>query len=180
MTVLGLSVYVSCATAQTNVERGAINIQSAQLLSVSTGWELVALADIQLSPAMRQGLNSGVPLVFIVDIRIKRPRPLWLDKTLLAHQHRYSLIYYELTRHYRLQSLSSGESHNYRSLLAALDRLGRLQDLNVVRPDEFEDNGSLYAQLNVRLDDKALPLPLQPLFSSRWKLSSEDFAWSLN
>ena len=170
----------SIAVAQAGLDNGGIGVQSARLRTTLTGWELIAQADIQLTPEIRQGLNSGVPLHFIVDIRIKRERPFWLDKTLLKHQYHYSLIYYELTRHYRLQSLTTGESANFRSLLAALDRLGRLQGLIVNRPDNFDNGGELQAHLSVRLDEKALPLPLQPLLSSTWKLASEDFAWSLN
>lgn len=174
--------------AQTSSDRGQIIIQSASLRETAGSWQLAALADIQLSPEMRQGLNSGVPLQFIVDFHIRRARPFWLDKTLLKYQHRYRLIYYELTRHYRLQSLTNNESGNYRSLLAALEKLGRLQGLNVNNPDNIElggeasgnTSGELYGRLTLRLDDKALPLPLRPLLSSTWALASEDFAWSLN
>lgn len=200
----------SRVSAQTASNQGHIAIQSASLRKSAVGLQLVATADIQLSPEMRQGLNSGVPLQFIVDFRIKRNRPYWFDDTLLEHQHRLSLIYYELTRHYRLQSLTTGESGNYRSLLTALETLGRLQGIVVSELEEFDSdmfdsNGSadagfnsegsnneasgnsgrvkqakLYGLLNVRLDDNALPLPLQPLLSSTWKLASEDFAWSIN
>jgi len=214
--------------AQSSSNQGHIEIQSASLRESATDWQLVALADIQLSPEMRQGLNSGVPLQFIVDFRVKRNRNYWFDDTVLEYRHRYSLIYYELTRHYRLQSLTTGESGNYRSLIAALEILGRLQNVVVRKPILFDNNGSdngaferasdsesvskvsdsngfvrfasdvlgpdvvdsdvfasdvntqLYGQLSLRLDDKALPLPLRPLLSSTWKLASEDFAWSLN
>jgi len=134
---------------------------------------------------MQQGLNSGVPLQFIVDFRIKRNRSYWFDETVIHYRHRYSLIYYELTRHYRLQSIPTGVSGNYRSLVAALHKLGRLQGLVVPNSAVFDNDGlensePLYGQLSLRLDDKALPLPLQPFLSSAWKLASEDFAWSLN
>jgi len=178
---LAIGLQAGPVFSQSISERGRIIIQNASLRESASGWQLFALADVQLSPEMRQGLNSGVPLEFIFDFRIKRERAFWLDKTVLKYQHRYRLIYYELTRHYRLQSLTTGESGNYRSLLAALYEMGRLQGLTVTSPiDEDIKIAQSYGQLNVRLDDKALPLPLQPLLSSTWKLASEDFAWSLN
>ncbi len=187
-------------SAQTSSGQGRIDIQSATLSESSSGWQLGALADIQLSPEMRQGLNSGVPLQFIVDFRIKRNRAFWFDDTIFEHKHRLTLTYYELTRHYRLQSQSTGESGNYRSLLAALEKLGRMQSEIVQKPDGFDGDlfdsvedredgadeagfdskSQLYGQLSIHLDDKALPLPLRPLLSSTWKLASEEFAWSLN
>ena len=207
--VLGVAggLLSSKVSAQTTSGQGRIEIQSATLSESSSGWQLGALADIQLSPEMRQGLNSGVPLQFIVDFRIKRNRAFWFDDTVFEHRHRLTLTYYELTRHYRLQSHTTGESGNYRSLTAALEKLGRMQSEIVQKPDGFDgelfdsvadgevgaggsddsevDNrsqhyGQLYGQLSVRLDDKALPLPLRPLLSSTWKLASEEFAWSLN
>lgn len=166
--------------AQSTTDHGHIEVRSAQLRDSAGGWQLSADAEIVLSREIRQGLDSGVPLQFIVDFRIKRPRQYWLDKTVLALEHRYSLIYYELTRHYRLQSVTTQQSRNYRSLLAALDDLGHIQDVAVNRPADFQDGAILVGYLSVRLDGKALPLPLQPLLSSTWRLASEDFTWSLN
>jgi len=200
--VLGIAAALQpvSVVAQSSANEGRIDILSASLRDSSDRLQFVALADIQLSPEMRQGLNSGVPLQFIADFRIRRTRAYWLDDTLFEYQHRYSLTYYELTRHYRLQSLTTGESGNYRSLIAALEKLGRLSGEVVYKPESHaedkhlvqrlverldkrsgeQSDEHLYGQLSLRLDDKALPLPLQPLLSSTWKLASEDFAWSLN
>lgn len=208
MSKLLVSFFLLCCTnslfAQQIDGDSFIKIDSARLTENESGWLLSANADIQLSPKIRQGLNSGVPLQFIVDFRIKRDIKLWPDKTLFSLQQRYSLIYYVLTRHYRLQLIetTSGaaasdkvnnanslntvtgnnkadNSQNFRSLLTALDSLGNLQALPVKKPD-IDLNGPLYGQLSYRLDEKALPLPLQSLLPSDWKLVSEDYAWSLN
>lgn len=168
------------AMAQANEDSAYIQVQDARLRNGLSGLELNADADIQLSPEIRGGLDSGVPLQFIVDFKIKQPRRLWPDKTLFAQQHRFSLIYYELTRHYRLRSLKTNESRNFRSLLAALEELGQLQGLHVNPAFSLNEYSGLFGVLSMRLDSKALPLPLQPLLSSAWRLSSEDFAWSLN
>lgn len=166
--------------AQPLEDQGQIDVNSALLRDSVDGWLLSADAEIALSRDIRQGLDSGVPLQFIVDFQIKKPRSWWFDKTLVETEHRFSLIYYELTRHYRLQSISTQHSKNYRSLLAALDDLGTIQGMSIDRPTNFNDSGELFGHISVRLDGKALPLPLQPLLSSTWRLASEDFTWSLN
>lgn len=173
-------LYAQTNTSPSNIDRGQIEMLEAELVPVADAWQLLASAEIQLSPEMRQGLSSGVPLQFIVEIRINKPRTLLPAKAVVVHQQRYRLVYYELTRHYRVQEMDSGRSRNFRSLLVALDELGRLDDIVVPYPDNDISHSDLFAVLNFRLDDKALPLPLQPLFSRRWKLTSEDFAWSLN
>lgn len=166
--------------AQSISDQGQIEVNSAQLRDSAGGWLLSADAEIALSREIRQGLDNGVHLQFIVDFRIKKPRAWWLDKTVVATEHRFSLIYYELTRHYRLQSVATQQSRNYRSLLAALADLGSIENMAVKRPAGFNAGDDLFGHISVRLDGKALPLPLQPLLSSTWRLASEDFTWSLN
>lgn len=180
MLVIAWLVGCAQALAQSSDDSAYIQVQDARLRNGLSGLELNADADIQLSPEIRRGLDSGVPLQFIVDFKIKQPRQLWPDKTLFAQQHRFSLIYYELTRHYRLRSLKTNESRNFRSLLAALEELGQLQGLQVNPAFALNEHPDLFGVLSMRLDSKALPLPLQPLLSSAWRLTSEDFAWSLN
>lgn len=170
----------SVSLAQSIDEAGFIRIDSATFDEKPDAWLLNLDAEVQLSPTMRQGLNNGVPLQFIVEVNIKEPRRFWFDKTLQTFQYRYTLIYYELTRHYRLQSMDGNKSHNFRSLIEALDELGRIQNLTVLKPDLYHRAESPIAELSFQLDSKALPLPLQPLISSDWKLASEEYAWSLN
>jgi hypothetical protein len=178
--VCAMLAYSTNTIAQTIDGSGFIRIDSATFDDKSDAWILNVDAEVQLSPTMRQGLNNGVPLQFIVEVKIKEPRRYWLDKTLQTFQYRYSLIYYELTRHYRLQSMDGNQSHNYRSLIEALDELGRVRNLTVMKPDHYHSAESPIAALRFQLDSKALPLPLQPLISSDWRLASEEYAWSLN
>jgi len=183
VTVFLISVLSLCSAnsiAQSVNDAGFIRIDSAVFQDNSDAWLLNVDAEVQLSPTMRQGLNNGVPLQFIVEVKIVEPRRFWLDKTLQTFQYRYTLIYYELTRHYRLQSMDGNDSHNFRSLIEALDELGRIRNLTVLKPDLYHSAQSPIAELSFQLDSKALPLPLQPLISSDWKLASEEYAWSLN
>ena len=178
--VCSMLAFISAAIAQSVDDSGFIRIDSATFDDKADAWLLNVDAEVQLSPTMRQGLNNGVPLQFIVEVNIKEPRRFWLDKTLQTFQYRYTLIYYELTRHYRLQSMDGNDSHNFRSLIEALDELGRIQNLTVLKPDLYHSSESPIAELSFQLDSKALPLPLQPLISSDWRLASEEYAWSLN
>ncbi len=179
-------------------DSGSIDIEEVSLRLIRDQWRLSATADIQLTPAIRAGLNSGVPLQFILKVDFRRPRrilPNWLPgRVILTFRRRYSLIYYELTRHYRLQVVDTNWSRNYRSLLAALDALGRLRDVviptSIGQDAAHSEEGlpidaasykpSLEGHMSIRLDSQALPLPLQPLVSSVWRLSSEEVVWQIN
>ncbi|MEE9333881.1 MAG: DUF4390 domain-containing protein [Granulosicoccaceae bacterium] len=161
---------------------GRITIYSASVeLKDATG-RLSVDAEITLPREIREGLNSGVPLEFIVELQLQRPRR-WLPAANLAtFQWRYSLIYYELTRHYRVRALDTDISRNFRSLLPALEELGELRDIMLPIASEQAPSlsGATRASLHIKLNSNALPLPLQPVFTSTWRLSSKEYQWPLN
>lgn len=170
---------------------GGIVFLRARLERLGQGWLLDAKADIELPREIRTGLDNGVPLEFIVELEIDRPRPWWPDRRLLRQRWHYRLVYYELTRHYRVSELETGTSRNFRSLLPALDGLGTLRVLLTGDDDDVTDDSLTQAPhrtlaatgndrratLRMRLDSGALPLPLQPLLSSSWRLRTEQFSW---
>jgi hypothetical protein len=152
-----------------------ISIANALVNRGDARWFLNATADIELPPEIRRGLDSGVPLEFVVGFSISKPGTILWRSTLTAAEWRYTLIYYELTRHYRLVEVDTGTSRNFRSLLAALDNLGSLRSISVAAP--VTDSKALLAHLRIKLDRGALPLPLQSFWSSNWRLASEEYVW---
>lgn len=157
-----------------------INVASVELTGANV--RLSVDAEISLPREVVAGLNSGVPLEFIVELQLQRPRG-WLPAANLAtFQWRYSLIYYELTRHYRVRALDTDVSRNFRSLLPALEELGELRGIMLPVTSEQASSllGAKQASLHIKLNSNALPLPLQPVFTSTWRLSSEEYQWLLN
>src|SRR3989338_3679822 len=57
-----------------------IEVKSAELEVVDEVLELNADLEIGLRPAIEETLNKGVPLNFIVEFEIKKPRWYWLDE----------------------------------------------------------------------------------------------------
>jgi len=152
----------------------------------------ITLANINLvRNGIEAGLDSGVPLIFVLTLRLFEPVDYWFDRQLKTIERRFSLTYYELTRHYRVQTLESDASQNYRSLSAALRGLGKVDRLPMLvesaddsssRSDlSFEfDQGGVVAGLEMKLDSRSLPLPLQSPVISSWRLSSKEVQWSVN
>ena len=175
----------SALSRMSTTTSGHILIQSADLQKIDDRWWFDYRASIDLPADIRLGLESGVPLQFIVSLRVKKPTKFWRDEILMLTQYRVRLVYYELTRHYRIQFVGTDRSVNKRSLLSALDELGTLQMMDVTASVKnatalADSTLSRVATLSIELDQRALPLPLQPLFSSDWRLSSEEFVWRLS
>jgi len=93
------------------------------------------------------------------------------DKIVSTFERRYRLTFYELTRHYRVESMADGRRRNYRSLLSALDGLGTLRNelLGISVSERLNESNRqpLVGTMRLQLDSRALPLPLQPLLASQ-------------
>jgi len=183
----GVAVFsgLSALSRLSRTQSGHILIQSAELQLMNDRWWFDYRASIDLPSDIRLGLESGVPLQFIVSLRVKKPVKFWRDETLLFAEHRIRLVYYELTRHYRIQIIGTDRGVNKRSLLSALDELGTLEMMDVTKSVQnagtlTDSTQSRIATLSIELDQRALPLPLQPLFSSDWRLASKEHIWRLS
>jgi hypothetical protein len=181
---------------------GSISLSDVALLQEAGQWYLNASVDIKLPEPIRDGLDSGVPLDFILTLSFRSPRRFWFDALLAQHRSRFRLTYYELTRHYRVYGVDNDVSRNFRSLSAALAGLGQFNRLPLpdialpalteslvaelpARTSDEPPSGAtagtrVLAELNFRLDSQSLPLPLQPLIASSWRLASEEYRWQVN
>lgn len=106
-----------------------IEVKSAELEVVDEILVLNADLEIGLRPVIEETLNKGVPLNFIAEFEIKKPRWYWLDEVIVTAQQHIRLSYHALTRQYQLTN--NAKYQNFSSLNEALHELGRLQKWNV-------------------------------------------------
>lgn len=170
---------------------GLIRLSDVGLIQDRGRYFLDANAQIELPATIKAGLDSGVPLVFVLTLKLLEPSRYGFDKQLDSIEHRFSLTYYELTRHYRVRRLSTNTHRNYRSLSSALRGLGTIENLPLMVNETLallgdSDTASIaeieaiVAVLDFRLDSRSLPLPLQPVITSRWRLASKELRWLVN
>jgi len=176
---------------QARHEAGKISLAEISLITDRGQLYLDARAEIDLPVTIESGLDSGVPLIFVLTLRFFKPVNYWFDRQLETVEHRFSLRYYELTRHYRVRALETDKSRNYRSLSAALRGLGSVERLpiainssNISLLDNTlsfsPSSEGVVAGLALKLDSRSLPLPLQPVVTSSWRLASKEVQWSVN
>ena len=68
-----------------------IAVRGAELAAAEEGYFLEADFEIALNPTLEDALNKGVPLYFVLDFEIIRPRWYWLDEKVFATQQQYRL-----------------------------------------------------------------------------------------
>lgn len=164
------------------VMAAGISFSGAEIRNETDRHFLNAQADVKLNSTIEAGLHSGVPLHFNTDVTIKKVRTWWRDKTVAQYRRTYVLVYYELTRHYRVSVVGEDIIHNFRSLFDALDYLGNIEQLSLEPFISMNKRRKYFAVIELSLDERALPLPLQPqiLVSSAWRLDSQEYRWPID
>lgn len=156
-----------------------ILLRDAALVAAEEGYFLEADFEISLNATLEDALNKGVPLYFLLEFEVIRPRWYWLDDKVVNTQVQYRLAYNALTRQYRLGI--GAFFQNFSDLNEALALLSRVRRRQVLDIGALS-RGSVYsAALRMRLDVSQLPKPFQlnALASRDWNLSSDWHRWSV-
>ena len=156
-----------------------IDVRNAALVAGEEGYFLEADFEIVLNPTLEDALNKGVPLYFLLEFEVIRPRWYWLNEKVLNTQQQYRLAYNALTRQYRLGVGSLFQ--NFGSLSEALDFLSRVRRRQVLEPGTLSKGVTYTAGVRMRLDVSQLPKPFQlnALASRDWNFGSEWHRWSV-
>jgi hypothetical protein len=136
-----------------------IEVTDARLSTVEDGVVLSADFAFELNPRLGEVVTNGVPLYFVVEFELTRPRWYWFDEKTAAKRIQLRLSYHPLSRHYRL---STGVlQQNYATLEEALNVLRRVRGFLVVDRGVSLADADYEAAVRMRLDVALLPKPFQ-------------------
>jgi len=152
---------VLCALASVAILARAdeIEVTEARLSTTEDGVVLAADFAFDLNARLAEAVTNGVPLYFVVEFELTRPRWYWFDEKAAAKRLQLRLSYHALSRHYRL---STGLlQQNYASLDEALSVLRRVRNWMVVDRSATLADANYDAAVRMRLDVTLLPKPFQ-------------------
>lgn len=152
-------------------------LRGVALASTDEGYALSADIQFELSPRLEEAINRGVPLYFITEFELYRPRWYWFDQALSRRSLTWRLSYHALTRQYRL---SSGALHqSFASLDQALHSLQAVRHWPVIDKGAMKLGETYEARLRFRLDLNQLPQTFQvgAIGNRDWQLSSDWLTW---
>jgi hypothetical protein len=167
--VAGIVLGVAPAVARADV----IPVESAEVRIEEGDVLLTAEFALQFNATLEEALQRGIPLYFVLDVDIVRPRWWWLDERVGGSSVQYRVSWQPLTRQYRVASGLLSQSFD---TLAEVERLiGRVTARAVARVAELERGSRYEAVVRLRLDVNQLPKPFQvnALASRDWQLASE-------
>lgn len=142
---------------------------------------LTAEADLNLTAAVVEALESGVSLPLELEIEVINPRNWVWDETVYALRQRYRLKFHALTGQYVVTNLNSRVQSAYSARRAALAAVGTIEDLPMLDRSALAVGRAYQARLRARLAVEELPSPLRvwAYISSEWDLVSAWYRWPL-
>ena len=181
MRIVGWATFVlaAAALAPSAALAEGIGVRSAEVQLVDDGWQLDAQFDMQFNARLEEAVNRGVPLYFIVEFEISRPRWYWFDEKPIQVSQVYKISYTPLLRPYRL---SVGNIYQNFTRFEEVTRvLSRLRGWHIADKGAFKKDQVYQAALRMRLDTAQLPKPFQlnAIASRDWTLESDWHRWSI-
>ena len=136
-----------------------IEVLDARLAATEEGLSLSADFAFEFNPRLSEAVANGVPLYFVIEFELTRPRWYWFDENAVSRRTQLRLSYHALSRQYRV---STGPLHqSFSSLDDALDVMRRLRNWQVLERSVTLGGSSYEAAVRMRLDPAQLPKPLQ-------------------
>jgi hypothetical protein len=159
-----------------------LQVYSASTYPQGGMYYLDAQLDYGLSRAALDALDSGVPLIFELEVEIYTPRKWFWDKTLADYNYRYQVLYHALTQQYIVTNINSGIQNSYSRRNTALLSMGRIHNLPLLEKKKIPEGEKYLGRVRVSLDIGALPAPMRPwaYINTDWLLASEWFTWEIN
>ncbi|HYB51718.1 MAG TPA: DUF4390 domain-containing protein [Burkholderiaceae bacterium] len=130
--------------------------------------------ELELPSSLREAVDHGIALYFVIEVEVTRSRWYWFDKHLLDDAIEYRLSFSPLTRQYRLARGALAQPFD--SLDQALGTMRRVTQWRIGDSDLFEGSNT-HGRIRMRLDTSMLPKPFQvsALTDPDWMLASD---WS--
>jgi hypothetical protein len=155
-----------------------IAVKSAELRADEDTYVLNAEFELSINPTLEEALQKGIPLYFVFEFELLRPRRFWVDERVLGFTTQYRVSYNALTRQYRLASGLLAQ--NFEELDEVERFLSRVTSRPVASRDQLVPGTRYEAAVRLRLDVNQLPKPFQvsALASREWVLQSEWHRWS--
>lgn len=166
--LMGFMLLVPCSPAQAS---GA-EVHAPALTQNSEAVILTGSFGLSLSPALVDAVNHGIPLVFQMEVELKRARWYWTDEILYRARINRRLTFNTLVRNYRVTEGSTGS--NFLNLEDAVAYIARPVEWRLPA-GQARTGETIDVALRFRLDPAFLPKPFQvvSIGDRDWRIDSD-------
>ncbi|MGC2459409.1 MAG: DUF4390 domain-containing protein [Steroidobacteraceae bacterium] len=160
---------------------GDFQIRSAFVIVDHGVLQLSAHIDYPVNDRIRSVLRDGVTLAFDLEVTISRHRRLWFDATVLEMTLQRELTYHAVTDRYVLRDEAGVEQESLPTLEAALDKLGRIEDLPILVESQLRGEGPWEVAVRAGVRRGRMPDALRALvfWTDDWHRTTDWYTWML-
>lgn len=137
-----------------------------------TGQELIITPqfDIQLSDKVREAIQSGIVITFVMQVQLKQSVDWWFDRQINHKVQTFQVRYFFLTSQYQLYNRNANTEQSFANLNGLLDHLGHATTFTFPADPAVD-----YLETRLFLDKQALPsiMQLPNVFDPDWNLNSD-------
>lgn len=153
-------------------------LRNVALVSNEDGFQLQFDVSFELNSRLQEVVSRGVPLYFVADFELTRPRWYWFDENLATSMLTYRLSYNALTRQYRLAT--GALYQNFPTLESALKTMAHVRSWTVAEHGGLKAGVVYQARLRFRLDLAQMPKPFQvgAIGDRDWNLATGWLRWT--
>ena len=139
----------------------SVELPQLELTRDESGQLLLSFqARLRLGSAVMDALRRGIPVHFLAQARLIRPRWWWRDAQVAAVQRSWRLAYLPLTSNWRVSS-TGGLAQTVPTLAEALAWVSRVVDWPVAELSQLTPQTRHVLNFSYRLDASQLPGPMQ-------------------
>jgi hypothetical protein len=166
-------IFALCAVFGGGAQAQGVEVLQLELSRAEGGLQLDFNLRPNLSRAVEDAMQRGIPLYFVAQAGVYRPRWYWRDERVARVSRNWRLSYQPLTGGWRV---SLGElNQNVASAAEALALVSRAVRWRIAEADQIEAGERYYVEFSYRLDSSQLPRPMQLDLGAQsdWHLSLE-------
>ena len=172
--LMGLFLCSSIFAADNN-----LTIKNAEINSQFEAYFLNADFDLSFSEDLDEAIRKGIPINFIIEFELKKPRKYWFEEEVAKKSKEILLSYHALSRQFILTE-SDNRLTAFDNLTQAKNELKKIKNWRVFDKSQIDDTDKYSAYLQVKLDQTKLPKQLQVDITTNqeWQLTSKQFQWT--
>lgn len=167
------------SSSSINAADNSLIIKTAEISSQFEAYFLNAEFDLFFNDDLDEAVRKGIPINFIIEFELKKPRKYWFDEEVAKKTKEIVLSYHPLSRQFIINE-SENRLIAFDNLTQAKNELKRLKNWRVFDKSQIDDTDKYLAYLQVKLDKTKLPKQLQVDITSNqeWQLASKEFQWA--
>ena len=130
-------------------------IKTAEINSQFEAYFLNADFDLSFNDDLDEAIKKGIPINFIIEFELKKPRKYWFDEEVTKKTKEILLTYHALSKQFTLTE-SENRLIAFDNLTQAKNELKKIKNWRIFDKSQIDDTEKYSAYLQVKLDDSSL------------------------